>query len=105
MSHGGAEPKGALTHLTHLVVLVLLFVLLYAATRAVPEVHGPAGTIAAAPSAWMMRKTTNASTDHAVAQSPEPATNTASPARKTRLRPKTSASRPKGRRNAAKTTL
>lgn len=43
-----AGPRALLQHLIHAGVLLLLFGLLYAGTRAVPEIHGPAGTIAAA---------------------------------------------------------
>ena len=45
--HGGAG-KGLAQHATRLFVLLLLFALLYAGTRAVPEISGPAATIAAA---------------------------------------------------------
>ncbi|WP_437932958.1 cation:proton antiporter [Sorangium sp. So ce341] len=44
--HHGSAPKGPLNHLTHAVALVILFGVLYATTRAVPNDHGPAGTIA-----------------------------------------------------------
>lgn len=47
-AHARARPKGPVQHLTHAVVLLLLFLLAYGGTRAVPETHGPAGTIAAA---------------------------------------------------------
>jgi len=47
-AHAAASPKGLAQHLTHAIVLLLLFGLAYAGTRAVPEIHGPAGTIAAA---------------------------------------------------------
>lgn len=46
-AHAPAAKGGALRHLTQAVVLLLLFGLLYVVTRAVPEIHGPAGTIAA----------------------------------------------------------
>ena len=41
-------PKGLAKRLTHLTVLVLLFALLYAGTRAVPDLNGTSATIAAA---------------------------------------------------------
>nr|WP_245678578.1 cation:proton antiporter [Chondromyces crocatus] len=41
-------PKGARQHVIHALVLLLLFALLYAGTRAVPGLHGPAATIASA---------------------------------------------------------
>lgn len=47
-AHAHVRPKGAVHHVTHLVVLLLLFALLYAGTRAVPDLHGPAANIAAA---------------------------------------------------------
>ena len=47
-AHEGAGPKGLAQHLIHLAVLLLLFALLYAGTRGVPDMHGPAATIAAA---------------------------------------------------------
>ncbi len=46
-AHAVAQPKGVFRHLTQALVLVLLFGLLYAVTRAVPNIHGPAATIAA----------------------------------------------------------
>jgi Kef-type K+ transport system membrane component KefB len=46
-SHGPAAKGGPLRHLTQAIVLALLFGMLYVVTRAVPEIHGPAGTIAA----------------------------------------------------------
>ena len=45
--HEAAGPRGLLHHLTHGGVLLLLSGLLYVGMRVVPEIHGPAGTIAA----------------------------------------------------------
>ena len=64
-----------------------------------------AGTSAAAPRAWTIRKTTSISTDGAAPQSTEPSVNTATPPTNDRRRPTRSVSRPKTMRNAAKTML
>lgn len=46
-AHAAPQPAGTRRHITQVVVLLLLFALLYVGTRAVPDSHGPAGTIAA----------------------------------------------------------
>lgn len=47
MSHGGDAPRGLGTRLIQAASLALVFTLLFAATRAVPEIHEGVGTIAA----------------------------------------------------------
>lgn len=47
-AQAGTPPKGAVQRLTQVGVLLLLFGLLYVGTRAVPDFHGSAATIAAA---------------------------------------------------------
>ena len=47
MSHANAAPKALATRASQAFLLVLVFALLYIATRAVPEIHGGVGAIAA----------------------------------------------------------
>jgi Kef-type K+ transport system membrane component KefB len=47
MSHANAAPKALGTRASQAFLLVLVFALLYLATRAVPEIHGGVGAIAA----------------------------------------------------------
>jgi hypothetical protein len=61
------------------------------------------GVMSAAPAAWTMRKTTNASVSFATAQSADATVNTVTPSRKPYSRGKRSARRPKRTSRAAKT--